>query len=156
MTLGPVMADIEGIPVVKVEKLRPDAFIPVRAHPTDSGFDCKTPDDFRIDPGEMRLVKLGIRIQLPSGWECQMRARSSIATKYSVIFALGVGTIDAGYRGEIMVPFINLGSSPVMFGRGTKMSQMVFKKVDPIRLEEGEVNVDTERGEGGFGSTGLR
>lgn len=153
---SPLMEDIERIPIIKIEKLREDAFIPVKSHPSDSGFDCRLPDNLTLLAGEHKLVYMGFRLRLPNGWECQMRARSSIATMYKVIFALGVGTIDSDYRGEIMVPFINMNNVTVRFNRGTKISQMVFKKIDRVRLEEGEVNVNTERGEGGFGSTGLR
>ncbi len=151
-----LMADIEGIPVIKIEKVREDAFIPEKAYKTDSGYDCRIPDDLHLRAGQLKLVKLGFRLELPSGWECQMRGRSGISTDYRVLFTLGIGTIDSGYRGEIMVPFLNFGVTPAYFGRGTKMSQMVFKKIDIVRLEEGEVNVNTERGESGFGSTGLR
>jgi dUTP pyrophosphatase len=148
--------DLLEIPKIKIEKLREDAFIPEKAHKTDSGYDCRIPDDLHLRAGELKLVRLGFRLELPNGWECQMRGRSGISTKYRVLFALGIGTIDSGYRGEIMVPFINLNVTPAYFERGTKMSQMVFKRVDIVRLEEAEVNVDTERGESGFGSTGLK
>jgi dUTP pyrophosphatase len=148
--------DIDGIPRIKIEKLREDAFIPEKAHKTDSGYDCRIPDDLHFRAGELKLVKLGFRLELPSGWECQMRGRSGISTDYRVLFTLGIGTIDSEYRGEIMVPFWNFGYTPTYFERGTKMSQMVFKKIDIVRLEEGEVDVNTERGEGGFGSTGLK
>jgi len=151
-----LMDDIEKIPIVRVEKIRYDAFLPEKAFPSDSGFDCRLPDDLSLLAGELRLVLLGFRMKIPHGWECQMRARSSIATKYKVIFALGVGTIDSDYRGEIMVPFINMSDKIVNFSRGTKISQIVFKRVEPIRLVEGGVDTDTERGEGGFGSTGLK
>jgi len=147
--------DLLEIPKIKIEKLREDAFMPEKAHETDSGYDCRIPDDLHLWSGELKLVKLGFRLEIPNGWECQMRGRSGISTKYRVLFALGIGTIDSGYRGEIMVPFINLNKVSVRFYRGTKMSQMVFKKVDLIRLEEGKVDTNTDRGTGGFGSTGL-
>lgn len=144
------------IPVIKTEKLRSDAFIPEKAYDTDSGWDCRLPDDIQLFAGELKLVKLGFRIKLPQGWECQMRSRSSIVTKYKVMFALGVGTIDTDYRGEIMIPLINLDNTIVKLERGTKISQMVFKKIDKVILEEGTVNTNTERGDGGFGSTGIK
>jgi dUTP pyrophosphatase len=147
--------DLLEIPKIKIEKLREDAFIPEKAYKTDSGYDCRIPDNLHLHANELKLVKLGFRLEIPNGWECQMRGRSGISTKYKVLFALGIGTIDSGYRGEIMVPFINLNNESVKFPRGTKMSQMVFKKVDIIRLEEDKVDTDTDRGTGGFGSTGL-
>jgi dUTP pyrophosphatase len=156
--MGPRLSveDLLEIPKIKIEKLREDAFIPEKAHKTDSGYDCRIPDDLHLRAGELKLVRLGFRLELPNGWECQMRGRSGISTKYRVLFALGIGTIDSGYRGEIKIPFINLSGESVLFPRGTKVSQIVFKKIDIVRLEEAEVNVDTERGESGFGSTGLK
>ena len=150
----PSLDDIEGIPIVKIEKLREDAFIPEKAYETDSGYDCRIPDDIRLWAGELKVVPLGFRIQLPKGWECQMRSRSGMASRHSVLFALGVGTIDNEYRGEIKIPLINAGNTIVKFDRGTKISQMVFKKIDKIRLREDKVDTNTDRGEGGFGSTG--
>lgn len=150
----PSLEDIEGIPIVKIEKLREDAFIPEKAYDTDSGYDCRIPENLSLWAGEMKVVPLGFRIQLPKGWECQMRSRSGTASRHSVLFALGVGTIDNGYRGEIKIPLINAGNTGIFFRRGTRLSQMVFKKIDKIRLREDKVDTDTDRGEGGFGSTG--
>lgn len=147
--------DLEGVPIIKVEKLRQDAYLPEKAYENDSGYDCRLPDDLLIRADELQLVKLGFRIELPPGWECQMRSRSSIVAKHKVMFALGVGTIDTDYRGEIMVPLYNFNNTYVRFKRGTKITQMVFKKIDKVRLIESAVSIKTERGEGGFGSTGL-
>lgn len=149
------MEDIEGVPIVKIEKLRDDAFIPEKAHPSDSGYDCRLPDDIIIPAGEVMLVSFGFRIELPRGWECQMRNRSGIVAKQKVMLALGVGTIDTDYRGGIMAPLYNFGNEMKKFKRGTKVTQMVFKKIDRIRVVEAPVSLETERGEGGFGSTGL-
>jgi len=149
------MDDIAGVPIVKIEKLRDDAFIPEKAHPSDSGWDCRLPDNIHLSVGEIQLVGLGFRIQLPRGWECQMRNRSGIVANYNVMLALGVGTIDTDYRGEIMVPLYNFGNKIQLFTKGTRITQMVFKKIDQVRLKEAPVSLKTERGEGGFGSTGL-
>jgi len=156
MNLQQSLDDIEGIPVIKIEKIREDAFIPEKAHETDSGYDCRIPDDLKLWAGELKVVDLGFRIQLPKGWECQMRSRSGIASRYSILFALGIGTIDNEYRGEIKIPLLNVGNSIVRFPRGTKISQMVFKKIDRVRIMEDKVDTNTDRGEGGFGSTGLK
>ena len=155
MNLQQSLDDIEGIPIIKIEKMREDAFIPEKAHKTDSGYDCRIPDDLQLWAGELKVVDLGFRIQLPKGWECQMRSRSGIASRYSILFALGIGTIDNEYRGEIKIPLLNVGNSIVRFPRGTKISQMVFKKIDRVRIKEDKVDTNTDRGEGGFGSTGL-
>jgi dUTP pyrophosphatase len=151
-----LMYDIEQIPIVKVEKIREEAFRPEKAHPSDSGYDCRLPDNIHLSVGETQLVGLGFRIQLPRGWECQMRNRSGIVANYNVMLALGVGTIDTDYRGEIMVPLYNFGDESQLFKRGTRITQMVFKKIEPVRLIDGDVDGNTERGEGGFGSTGLK
>ena len=156
MNLQQSLDDIEGIPIIKIEKMREDAFIPEKAHETDSGYDCRIPDDLKLWAGELKVVDLGFRIQLPKGWECQMRSRSGIASRYSILFALGIGTIDNEYRGEIKIPLLNVGNSIVRFPRGTKISQMVFKKIDRVRIMEDKVDTNTDRGEGGFGSTGLK
>jgi len=156
MNLQQSLDDIEGIPIIKIEKMREDAFIPEKAHKTDSGYDCRIPDDLQLWAGELKVVDLGFRIQLPKGWECQMRSRSGIASRYSILFALGIGTIDNEYRGEIKIPLLNVGNSIVRFPRGTKISQMVFKKIDRVRIMEDKVDTNTDRGEGGFGSTGLK
>ena len=147
--------DIEGIPFVKIEKLRKDAFLPERAYDSDSGWDCRLPEDIMLLAGQRKLIKLGFRIELPEGWECQMRNRSGIVTTHGVMLALGVGTIDEDYRGEIMVPLFNFSKTIKKFNRGTKITQMVFKRIDKIRIIEAPVNIETERGEGGFGSTGI-
>jgi len=156
MNLQQSLDDIEGIPIIKIEKMREDAFIPEKAHETDSGYDCRIPDDLQLYAGELKVVDLGFKIQLPKGWECQMRSRSGIASRYSILFALGIGTIDNEYRGEIKIPLLNVGNSIVRFPRGTKISQMVFKKIDRVRIMEDKVDTNTDRGEGGFGSTGLK
>lgn len=147
--------DIAGVPIVKIEKLRDDTFIPEKAHPSDSGYDCRLPDDIIIPAGEVMLISFGFRIELPKGWECQMRNRSGIVANHRVMLALGVGTIDTDYRGGIMAPLYNFSNEMKKFKRGTKVTQMVFKKIDRVRVIEAPVSLETERGEGGFGSTGL-
>lgn len=150
-----LMLDIEKIPIVKFERIAKDAYIPIKAHETDSGYDIRTPKGLHLKPNKVQLVNTGIRIALPKGFECQVRSRSGLPVKYGVLFALGVGTIDEGYRGEIKIALINFTEKRVSLPKGAKIAQLVFSKVDRIRLEEAPVSTDTERGEGGFGSTGL-
>jgi dUTP pyrophosphatase len=142
-----------GYPLIKVERIRPDAYIPEKAHIGDSGYDIRIPEGLQFYVNELKLVKVGIRMALPHGWECQVRSRSSLPLKHGLIFALGVGTIDSGYRGEIMVPLLNISDKPVQLERGTAVVQLVFQKLDRIYLKEAPVSIDTDRGEGGFGST---
>ena len=148
-----MMHNIEGIPKVKIERLRPEAYIPEKAYPDDSGYDIRIPDGLQFYVNELKLVKTGIRMELPKGWECQVRSRSSLPLKHGLIFALGIGTIDSGYRGEIMVPLLNISDKPVQLERGTAVVQLVFCKLDKVYLKEAPVSTKTERGEGGFGST---
>jgi len=155
MGMDELMMDIEQVPVVKFEKIRDDAYAPVRAHESDSGYDICIPYSLHLKPNEVQLVNTGIRIELPSGFECQVRSRSGMPVKHRVVFALGVGTIDQDYRGEIKVPLWNIGESRITLPEGARIAQLVFSRIDRIRLTEAPVSTDTERGEGGFGSTGL-
>lgn len=148
-----LMLDIEQVPVVKFERIKDDAYIPVQAHKTDSGYDICLPEGLHLRPNELKLVEMGIRLEIPPGWECQVRSRSGLPVKHGVMFALGVGTIDQGYRGEIKVPLWNFGEKRVTLPRGTGVVQLVFKRIQRIRLKEAPITTDTERGEGGFGST---
>ncbi len=150
-----LMLDIEQVPFVRVERIREDAFMPVKAHETDSGYDIRIPDGLHLRPNELKLVEIGIRLQIPPGYECQVRSRSGMPMKHGVMFVLGVGTIDQDYRGEVKVPLWNFGEKRVFLDRGTGIAQLVFQPVQKIRLKEAPVTTDTERGEGGFGSTGL-
>lgn len=148
-----LMLDIEQVPFVRVERIREDAFMPVKAHETDSGYDIRIPDGLHLRPNELKLVEMGIRLQIPPGYECQVRSRSGMPMKHGVMFVLGVGTIDQDYRGEVKVPLWNFGEKRVFLDRGTGVAQLVFQPVQKIRLKEASVSIDTERGEGGFGST---
>lgn len=148
-----LMVDIEKIPVVKFERIRDDAYFPVQAHKTDSGYDIRIPDGLHLRPNELKLVEMGIRLEIPPGYECQVRSRSGMPVKHGVMFALGVGTIDQDYRGEVKVPLWNFGEKRVTLPRGTGVAQLVFKSIERIHLKEAPVTTDTERGEGGFGST---
>lgn len=150
-----LMNEIEGIPVVKFERISDDAYIPVRAHESDSGYDIRIPKGLHLKPNEVQLANTGIRIELPRGYECQVRSRSGMPVKHSIVFALGVGTIDQGYRGEIKIPLWNIGDSRISLPKGARVAQLVFSRIDKVRLKEAPVATDTERGEGGFGSTGL-
>jgi len=144
-----------NVNVFNVEKVFDDAFIPTRAHPSDSGWDVMCPYDVVIQPKDMTLIDLGIRINISSGYEIQARSRSGIATKYNTMLVLGVGTIDEGFRGSVRLPMYNFGDNPIQFKRGSRIAQLVIKRTEPIILKEGKVNMDTDRGEGGFGSSGV-
>lgn len=150
-----LMNEIEMIPVVKFERISDDAYIPIRAHKSDSGYDIRIPYGLHLRPNEVQLINTGIRIELPEGYECQVRSRSGMPVKHGIVFALGVGTIDQDYRGEIKIPLWNIGDSRITLPKGARVAQLVFSRLDKVRLKEAPVATDTERGEGGFGSTGL-
>src|SRR5258706_2781566 len=106
-----------------------------------------------VTPGVRQAVPTGLSIELPVGYEGQVRPRSGLALKHSITVANTPGTIDPGYRGEIRVILINLGASEYKIEKGDRIAQLVIAKYEPVEWEEGELNEST-RGAGGFGSSG--
>lgn len=137
------------------KKINPDAILPVYAHPGDAGMDLYSVDNLIVAPGERALVHTGLVMNLPAGFEAQVRPRSGLALKNGITVLNTPGTIDEGYRGEVGVILANFGDSPFTVSRGSKIAQMVVSpvtRVMPIEVDEVD---DTERGAGGFGSTGI-
>jgi dUTP pyrophosphatase len=141
---------------IKIQKLRDDAVIPQRAHPTDAGLDLVTPDSFALLVGERKVAKLGFAIALPEGYEAQVRSRSGLAFNLGVVVLNSPGTIDSNYRGEIGVILVNHGQEPVNFQRGDKIAQMVIARIELANFLEVDALNNTDRGTGGFGSTGVK
>lgn len=112
--------------------------------------------DFRLAPLQRMLVPTGISIALPAGYEAQIRPRSGLALKSGITVLNSPGTIDADYRGEIKVLLINLGTEEVTISRGDRIAQMVISPVSQVIWNKLETLDDTARGEGGFGSTGVK
>jgi dUTP pyrophosphatase len=140
---------------LKVKKMNEDAKIPNFAHKGDAGMDLYSTEEVIIPPTESRLIKTGVSIALPKNTEAQIRPRSGLALKYSVTVLNTPGTIDEGYRGEIGIILINHGKEEFTVTKNMKIAQMVVKPIYDINiLEVNELN-DTDRGEGGFGSTGY-
>ncbi|MBR0596742.1 dUTP diphosphatase [Sinanaerobacter chloroacetimidivorans] len=108
-----------------------------------------------IMPGDRYLVPTGIAIELPQGYEAQIRARSGLAVKYGIGLVNGVGTIDSDYRGEIKIPMINWGPEPFEIKNGDRIAQMVIAKYEKIKWEDTSELGETTRGDGGFGHTGV-
>jgi dUTP pyrophosphatase len=108
-----------------------------------------------LAPGERALIACGFAMALPHGYEAQVRPRSGLAVRHGVTVLNAPGTIDADYRGEIMVPLINLGQNDFTLRRGDRIAQMVVAPVSAARFTQVENLDDTERGNAGFGSTGL-
>lgn len=120
------------------------------------GYDVRSADpDLDLAPGEIRTVATGLVMELPMGMECQVRPRSGLAARHGITLPNSPATIDPDYRGELKVIMQNLGPAVVRIERGTRIAQLVFKKFEvPDVLETDELS-STERGQGGFGSTGT-
>ena len=140
---------------LKIKKLNEEATIPNFAHKGDAGMDLYSIEAVVIPSGESRLIKTGISIQLPKMTEAQVRPRSGLALKHSITVLNTPGTIDEGYRGEIGVILINHGKSDFTVTKHMKIAQMVVKPIYDISIVEVNELDDTDRGEGGFGSTGF-
>jgi len=135
----------------------PDVALPSRATPGSAGYDVRSAaPDFVLHPGEIRLVETGLIMELPPHLECQVRPRSGLAVRHGVTLPNSPGTIDPDYRGELKVPLQNLGSAPVPIERGSRVAQLVFARFETPDVEESERLSHTERGTGGFGSTGTQ
>lgn len=141
---------------VQVSRLDPDAVIPTYAHHGDAGADLSSNEDVEIAPGQRYAVSTGIAIALPVGFVALLHPRSGLALKHGIGMVNAPGTVDAGYRGEIKVLLIN--HDPVnsfTVTKGDRIAQMVIQKVEEARFIEVETLDDTQRGTGGFGSTGV-
>lgn len=140
---------------LKVKKLHEDAIIPNFAHKGDAGMDLYSVEEVIIKKGKASLIKTGISIELPPMTEAQVRPRSGLALKHSVTVLNSPGTIDEGYRGEIGVILINHGENDFLVNKNMKIAQMVIKPIYEINIVEADNLTNSERGEGGFGSTGF-
>ena len=142
------------MPSIKFKKLDSRAEIPVRAHHDDSGLDLKSVEDVTIERGYWKVVQTGLSVELPPGYEGQVRPRSGMAAKQGVTVLTAPGTVDCGYRGPVNVILINHGLAPAQIRVGDRIAQFVVQKVEFLEVEEAALLADTERGSGGFGSSG--
>ncbi|MDA8637806.1 dUTP diphosphatase [Rhodospirillales bacterium] len=135
-----------------------DLALPSYATPDSAGMDLLSAEDgdVTLAPGARAMIATGIAIALPSGYEAQVRPRSGLAAKHGVTVANSPGTIDADYRGEIKVILINLGDAPVTLSRGDRIAQMIVAPVVQAAWNEVSDLDNTDRGAGGFGSTGIK
>jgi len=143
------------MPTLNVQCIYPDAQIPTRAYPTDSGLDLYAQDDGWIEPKSSLAVSTGIAIQLPDGFEGQLRPRSGLAFKHDIF--VHWGTIDEGFTGEIFVKMFNFGDIPFVFRKGDRIAQLVIMPVTQNITVNGCGFVgirDKGRADAGFGSTG--
>jgi dUTP pyrophosphatase len=128
--------------------------LPAYATPASAGVDLYAAEERVLQPGERALIPTGIRIALPVGYEAQVRPRSGLALKHGIILPNSPGTIDADYRGEIQVILQNLGDAPFSVQPGDRIAQMIVAPVSRVAWAEVDALDETERGSGGFGSTG--
>lgn len=145
-------------PLVPVKRLRPGAILPAYQTDLAAGMDlsaCLDGAPVEIPPGEIRVVPLGFAMAIPPGFEGQVRPRSGLASRHGITVPNSPGTVDADYRGEMMVALINLGKAPFKVEHAMRVAQLVIAPVSRATIVEAESLDSTRRGAGGFGSTGL-
>ncbi|MEC2077636.1 dUTP diphosphatase [Metabacillus fastidiosus] len=141
---------------LKVKLINKDAILPFQANVGDAGLDLFAAEEKLIKPGEAELISTGIILELPQGTEAQVRPRSGLALKHSVTVLNSPGTIDEGYRGEIKVILINHGKVDFKIEKQMRIAQIVIAPVARINITQVEELSDSERGLGGFGSSGVK
>lgn len=149
------------LPAIKIRRLRPenDADIPLPRYMTaqSAGMDvcAANPQDWVLEPGNIKLVPTGFAMALAEGFEAQIRPRSGLAIKHGITLINSPGTIDADYRGEVKIALINLGAEPYTICRGTRIAQMVIHRVHQAEFQIVDQLDATARNDGGFGHTGT-
>jgi len=128
--------------------------LPALATPGSAGYDIASADEGRLAPLERRLFRTGFAIAVPDGFECQVRPRSGLALRHGITLPNTPATIDSDYRGELMIMLVNLGADPFDVTRGMRIAQMVIARVERVTFRPVEALPGTDRGPGGFGSTG--
>ena len=141
---------------IKFVKMHKDAHIPAFQHKSDAGMDLYAVGNDTLEPGEFKVIKTGLQMSLPFGYEAQVRPRSGLAAKKGVTVLNTPGTIDADYRGEVGVILINHGKEPFIIEKGDRIAQMVISKLTRFKVKEVITLDKTKRGDGGFGSTGVK
>lgn len=143
--------------IIKIKRIHPDAKLPVYAHGPneDAGLDLRSVEDITLAPRQTFAVATGLSIELPPGYEAQIRPRSGLAFKHSITIPNSPGTIDPAYRGEIKVILHNLGEHAFVIQAGDRIAQMVVARYEAIEWQESDL-ADSSRGEGGFGSSGVK
>jgi len=138
-----------------VKKLCNNAYLPEKATNGSAGYDLRSIDDTVINPGEYKAISTGIAIEMPLDIEAQIRPRSGLAFKHGITVLNSPGTIDSDYRGEIKIALINHSNETFNITSGMKIAQMIFSKVISVSISTRDELTQSDRGEGGFGSTGY-
>ncbi|MGI8988330.1 MAG: dUTP diphosphatase [Bryobacteraceae bacterium] len=141
--------------IVKIKRLSPAASLPEYAHgpAEDAGLDLRSIEKVTLVPGIPRQVPTGIAIELPRGYEAQIRPRSGLALRHAIAMPNSPATIDPGYRGEIRIILLNLGMEPYEIHPGDRIAQMIVARYEAVEWEETDL-AESRRGTGGFGSSG--
>ena len=141
--------------LIKIKRLHENAEIPRRATPDSAGFDLHSIEDFSIAPGDHCPVRTGLAFEIPPGYAMLIYPRSGLAKNYGLTLSNAVGVVDSDYRGEVVVLLHNTGKQPLSLQSGDRIAQAVIHRLPDIELVECEELSETDRGKGGFGSTGL-
>ena len=139
---------------LKFKRIHPDAVLPAYAHPSDAGMDIRSVADMTVPARGRALVPTGLVVLLPPLYEAQVRPRSGLALKHGITVLNTPGTIDSGYRGEIGVILFNSSDVDFQVKKGDRVAQVVIAPVAQPVIEEAQEIDETDRGAGGFGSTG--
>lgn len=145
--------------IIKFKKLNENAIIPEYKTDLSAGFDLNVlleEGEYILKKGEIKLFKTGLAMSLPKGYEAQVRSRSGLSLKNGVIVLNAPGTIDADYRGEVGIILMNCGSEDYKVENGARIAQMVIAKYEKADIEIVDELDETDRGTGGFGSTGVK
>ena len=141
--------------LIRIKKLNPDAHLPEYAHGPgeDAGLDIRCIEGAVLEPGIPSALSTGLALEIPAGYEVQIRPRSGLALKHAITLPNSPATIDPGYRGELKIILLNLGKSSYEVHAGDRIAQMVVAKYEPVEWQESEL-AESLRGAGGFGSSG--
>ena len=140
--------------MIKIKKLNENATLPKYAKPGDAGMDFYSNEETTIQPNERKLISTGIAMAIPSGYVGLIWDKSGIATKHGIKTMAGV--VDSGYRGEVKILVHNLSDNPHTIEKNTKVAQMLIQPIEQREVVEVTELDQTERGAGGFGSTGIK
>ncbi len=140
---------------IRIKKLNPEAHLPEYAHgpAEDAGMDIRCVVGAVLEPGVPQAIATGLALEIPSGYEVQIRPRSGLALKHAITLPNSPATIDPGYRGELKVIMLNLGNASYEIHAGDRIAQMVVAKYEAVEWQESEL-AESVRGHGGFGSSG--
>jgi len=140
---------------IKVKKLRDDAILPNYAHNGDAGMDVYSCESYTLQSLERKLFPTGLAFEVPKGFEMQIRPKSGLAFNHGISIVNTPGTLDSTYRGELGIILINTDKEPYEVKKGQKIAQIIIAKYEEAEIKQVDELSETERGEGGFGSTGL-